>query len=340
MRKKHALALAGLSLSLTLAAAAPAEAQQYPGLVASPPTRAPAVSSDYAKLVEDAYPVYDAVALAQRLSAAARALSARSDRVTVRSLSGVEQVLGLPPGGSTQPQGFVDGAAANYSVTPTRAAAQRKNPTYVGLEPARFAVVEPRVQQAEQAFLGVLGLPSDEVMKVSFRRVMMQSTIPGARDNSDGTSPLVRRGMTLAYRGFAGFPIEGSVARVSSFDGARVDGFSLRWPRFVAHSQVGAATLDAAANIKRDIVSQMTRMSQSGDLLSVTMGVVFRPAVDGGGRQVYIPAMKVVVTPQPKLQSLTGGKILTESGQVFYANILAAAPVIQPEGAQDDDTTP
>ena len=77
MRKKHALALAGLSLSLTLAAAAPAEAQQYPGLVASPPTRTPAVSSDYAKLVEDAYPVYDAAALAQRLSAAARALSAR-----------------------------------------------------------------------------------------------------------------------------------------------------------------------------------------------------------------------------------------------------------------------
>ena len=161
---------------------------------------------------------------------------------------------------------------------------------------------------------------------------------PTSLDSTDGTPQVVRRGTTFVYRGYAGFPIEGAEARVSSFDGTQVDGFALRWERFVPHRQAVTVALAPQAQIQRSIVDQLTRVTQTGDQISLYMGVVFRPVLDSAGQRVYIPAMKVVVTPQPKLQSLLTGDVLTEAGAVFYANILATPPTIMSTDTDDANT--
>lgn len=323
MRTYNKFIVTALAVGLTLSAAAPARAATP---VISPAGASSVISADIEALVDGAFPDYEDAVLARRLGSAARELAARTDSVTVRDTIGIERLLGLTP--STTGATEVDTATANYRVNAAtgRVFAILKNDTYQGMAADRFAAIESRVQAAGTAFLGSLGLPEDERMKVTFRRVLAQSLDATSTGSSDGSPVLVRRGVTFVSRGYAGFPIEGSEARVSSFTGARVDQFALRWPKFVAHRSAVTVALDAQANIKRAIVDKVKRAALAGDPLSLQMGVVFQRVRTTAGSDVYIPAMKVVVTPQPKLVSLTSGRILTESGTVFYANMLASPP--------------
>jgi hypothetical protein len=337
MRTHLTLSVAALAFVFTAAAPLPARAT---GPVVSPPGSSATISADIAALVEDTYPVYDDLTLARSLSSAARTLAARTDSVSVRTLAGIERVMGLTPSGSTSTE--VDTSAANYRVNATagKAFAARKNDTYQGLPSDRFSVIEGTVQTVENNFLSSLGLPADELMKVTYRRVLAQSLVATSIDNSDGSPTLVRRGVTFASRGYAGFPIEGSEVRVSSFNGAQVDLFGLRWPKFQPHRAALSVTLDSAANVKRAIVAQVSRAALSGDPLSLYMGVVFQRVRTTAGELVYLPAMKVVVVPQPKLVSLTDRSLLTEGGMVFYTNLLATPPADVVTADQSDANSP
>jgi hypothetical protein len=123
--------------------------------------------------------------------------------------------------------------------------------------------------------------------------------------------------------------------------GSQIDLFGLRWPRFAPHRAAISVRLDAVANIKKVIAAEVTRRIVPGDPLSLYMGVVFRAVHTTSGELVHIPAMKVVVVPQPKLSSLEKGAILTEGGAVFYTNILAAPPtdIVSSDGGDPNTTT-
>lgn len=337
MRTQNPFAIV-LAFALT---AAPPLLARAADPVMSPSTARTVISDDINALIDGAYPDYDDATLARRLSAAANTLAARADSVTVRTLAGIERVMGLSPSSSTALE--VDTATANYRVNPAtfKAFATRKNDTYLGLTVDRFAAIEDNVKSIENAFLSKLGLPTDELMKVSYRRVLSQSLVATSTGSSDGSPMLVRRGVTFASRGFAGFPIEGSEVRVSSFTGSQVDLFGLRWPRFQPHRAATSVTLDSVANIKRAIATEVAKNIVPGDPLSLYMGVVFRPVRTTAGELVYLPAMKVVVVPQPKLTSLTTGNVLTEGGAVFYANLLASPPtdVVSSDGGDPNLST-
>lgn len=322
---------------LTLAAglsAAPVLAQ---GLVASPSMEKPRFGTEVSALVEAAYPSYGDAALTARLATAARELQARPDRVTVRTLAGIERLLDLPAKTADPGPFGVDTPAANYRVRSGRAFALLKNDSYQGLSPDRYAAIEATVNETQRRFLDSLGLPRDEIMKLTFHRVMVASTVEGARDNSDGTPAVVRRGLAVANRGFGGFPIEGGEVHVSSFDGRRVDSFSLRWPVFKLHPEVSAITLAGRKSIKAEIVRRATAAAIPGQAVSFAMGVVFRPVKTRAGELVYVPAMKVVLTPQARRIDGDKGSVQTDGGLVFYADILKNPPHVANDDLTDDE---
>lgn len=306
------------------------------GLVASPAAAHTTFDSDLQKLVDAAYPAYDDAALTKRLSDAARTLAARPDALTVRTLAGIEALMGFRP--QTAPgRSEIDTAAAYYRVNPLlgKAFGHHKRDAYLGMERPRFQAIEAQIVSAQRGFLGKLGLPADELMKVAFHKVMVQSTDDGAANNSDGTPALVRRGTTLAYRGLGGFPIEGSAARLSSYDAGRIETFSLSWPKFQLHPQVSSIALDTAAAVKRGIVERLRAAVPTGDKVAVYMGVVFRQARLADGRLVHLPAMKVVLTPLAKRHAGASGETQTDAGLEFYAKILRNEPALPSDDAGD-----
>lgn len=316
-------------LTFALLTSAPAFAAEGP--VMSPAASRTTFSSDADLLVERSYPKFDAQSVSHRLEAAARALSARQDRVTVRSLRGIERALGLPQSTLPPTAADADTPSAFYRVNPALGLAGGlvKDQTYMGMTREAFAAIEQRVQTQHAAFAQSLGLPADEMMRVSFHKLMAQSLLADSPNASDGTPAVVRKGITHIHRGFGGFPVDGAKLAIGSFDMKRVQDFKLSWPKFAAHPGITSYALDAEGNIKKAIVDKVRGAALGRGEVAVSMGLVFRPGKLAGGGLGYAPAMKVFVIPKAKVQRTDAGEgQVTEAGAVFYVDVLKAAPPI------------
>jgi len=241
----------------------------------------------------------------------------------LRSMDAIEKVMGFAASDSRSWE--TDTELAYYRVDPYngRAYAQHKRYDYSSLSLERYAAIERNVHALHRDFIKKVGLPADEVMKVISRKVLVQTLNTKSSGNTDGSAPTARRGVTLASRGFGGFPIEGSAIRLTSFDASRIEGVSLSWPNFVMHPDVKRIELASKEVIMRGIVQRVSDSSLVGQSLNLVMGIVFRPAKTLEGRLVYLPAMKVVVTPQ---ESRADG--LTEAGLEFFADIMTSQPPV------------
>lgn len=303
-------------------------------LVVSPEAARTSFSSDYQKLVDASFPQYSDAELATRLMQASRTLQARKDQVSVRSTVAIERLMGFAATNSRESEVSTDKAYYRVHRLDGRAYAHHKNDAYMALAQAKFFALQPAVMRNQRSFISTLGLPDDEIMKVSFKQVLVRGSKEGDPNNSDGSPVEVRRGMTLAYRGFAGFPIENNFARISSYDDKRVETFSLNWQVFKLYPTIKTMDLAASAVIKRNIAEKV-RLSANAKDVSVFMGVVFLP-VRGTDQQLHhVPSMKVVVTPRANTNS--DGKVQTDAGQVFFTNILkVAVPVNEGDSADNN----
>jgi len=333
--KEGHLAMKLICTLVAMFAATTAAAQEGP--IVSPPAARTTFSADIDALVEKAYPAYDASIVAQRLQRAARELAARRDTVKPRSLGALERLMGFAPGAATSVDDRVDTPTAFYRVDPGHgvAAAFYKDASHLGLSREAFKAIESRVAERHLGFLATVGLPADELMRVDFLKLMAQSTVEGSPDNSDGTPAVVRKGLTKAHRGYRGFPIDGSFARLGSFDERRIEELALVWPKVEIHPGLTSFALDSDVNVKRAIAERVKAATRLRGAVAVSMGIVFRPAKTREGRLVHLPAMKVFVIPQAKPQAGGRSEVLTEAGEVFYAQLLRQELPIADEGVTD-----
>lgn len=307
-------------------------AQQYKGLVASSEQARRTTSTDLNRLVEIAFPDYNDAALEKQLTEVAKELGSRSDSIKVRSIEGVEGVMGFPA--STLRANEIDTKNAYYRIDPVmqKVFALHKDYSFKSSSREDFASMRSNIINLHNRFINNLGVPRDELMKVVFKEVAIQVREEDSTDD-DTQEIRVRRGMSLAYRGFKGIPIEGSFLRVSSFTPKRVENFGLAWPRFALHPHVLKIKLASKESIKRNILDTIKAHVKTNQEVSVNMGVVYHQVNTVDGRLVHVPGMKVVITPVE--QQLDGDATVTNAGQEFFAKMLLAQPVIRNDEKKD-----
>lgn len=291
----------GLLAPLASVSAAPAASD-----LGSPADTAQLFSEDYARLIEATLPAFRSDELARRLTLLREKYPNGENTVTLRKLSDIEALLGLPHATS----GGTDYVATKTHAYGISAASGRVHfaRNLEGQPPMAFEEAQRSQREIEARHFELLQRAGISPAQVLFTNSGIVSLRTQSADMSDEKALLTADSVyTYALRSIDGLQVEGSEARLASRSGGDLVSLSLRWPALQLHPQLTSFKLKSADELKREILPQV-KQAANGAVVNLQMAVVLRP-VSLDGRRVFVPSLKVGVLPKE------------EAGAVFYVDL-------------------
>jgi hypothetical protein len=296
------IGLIGFSLIAPLAAANAAPAND----LGSPADTAQLFSEDYARLIEATLPAFRSEELARRLVLLREKYPNGDDSITLRKISDIESLLGLPQA-TTGGTDYIATKTHTYGIS-AKSGRVHFARNLEGQPPMAFEEAQRSQREIEARHFELLERAGISPAKVLYTNSGIVSLRTQSADMSDDKALLAADSVyTYALRSIEGLQVDGSEARLASRSGGDLVSLSLRWPAMQLHPQLTSFKLKSAEELKREILPQVKLLS-NGAVVNLQMAVVLRP-VSLDGRRVFVPSLKVGVLPKE------------EAGAVFYVDL-------------------